>query len=208
MNGAHDLGGMLGFGKVVAEANEPVFHALWEARVFSLVMATGQHDGWNLDQDRSACENRPPAEYLKFSYYEIWLSGFSKLLGETGLLADSAKPDAAHVLRPAQVWDMVHQRGGYVRPAAAAQKFESGDGVRTRNIHPDGHTRLPRYLRGHPGEIVAVHGAHVFPDSNAQGTGEDPQWLYTVRFKASDVWGIQSRDSIHADLWEPYLEPL
>ena len=56
------------------------------------------------------------------------------------------------------------------------------------------------------GEIVAVHGAHVFPDSNAAGRGEDSQWLYTVRFAASEVWGKPSRDMIHADLWEPYLE--
>lgn len=208
MNGAHDLGGMMGFGKAVAEDNEPVFHAPWEARTFALVVATGQHGGWNLDQDRSACENRQPAEYLRFSYYEIWLAGFSKLLRETGMLADAAKPNPANVLRPGQIWDAIHERGEYVRPAPAPQKFHNGDKVRARNIHPQGHTRLPRYLRGHQGEIAAVHGAHVFPDSNAGGLGEDPRWLYTVRFKAADIWGKASRDIIHADLWEPYLEPL
>ena len=78
--------------------------------------------------------------------------------------------------------------------------------MRARLINPIGHTRLPRYLRGHAGEVVAVHGAHVFPDSNAHGGGENPQWLYTVRFRASDLWGNASRDTVHADLWEPYLE--
>ena len=85
--------------------------------------------------------------------------------------------------------------------------FAIGATVRTRNMNPAGHTRLPRYLRGHAGEIVALHGAHVFPDSNAHCKGEDPHWLYTVRFTAAEVWGNGSSDRIHADLWEPYLEP-
>jgi nitrile hydratase len=78
--------------------------------------------------------------------------------------------------------------------------------VRTRHLNPAHHTRLPRYLRGHMGEIIACHGAPVFPDSNAQGLGEDPRHLYTVRFAAAEVWGRPTRDVIHADLWEPYLE--
>ena len=97
--------------------------------------------------------------------------------------------------------------GSYERPAPKPARFASGDHVRTRNLHPHGHTRLPRYMRGHRGEIIAVHGAHVFPDSNAHGWGEDPHWLYTVRFTAQEVWGSGSPDKIHADLWEPYLEP-
>jgi nitrile hydratase subunit beta len=55
---------------------------------------------------------------------------------------------------------------------------------------------------------VAVHGTHVFPDSNAHGLGEDPQWLYTVRFSALDLWGKDTADSVSIDLWEPYLEKL
>ncbi len=50
MNGAHDLGGMMGFGPVVLEPNEPVFHAPWEARLFSLVLAAGEHGRWTLDE--------------------------------------------------------------------------------------------------------------------------------------------------------------
>ena len=68
-------------------------------------------------------------------------------------------------------------------------------------------TRLPRYLRGCPGEIVLHHGGHVFPDTNAHGKGENPQHLYTVRFAARDVWGNHANpnDFVHADLWESYL---
>ena len=83
-----------------------------------------------------------------------------------------------------------------------------GDTIRTRNINPDGHTRLPRYARGKAGEIVAVHGTHVFPDSSAHGRGEDPQWLYTVRFTGRELWGKETEDSVCIDLWEPYLEAL
>ena len=94
------------------------------------------------------------------------------------------------------------------RPSNRPQGFAPGDHVRTRSINPDGHTRLPRYARGKVGEIVAVHGTHVFPDSNAHGLGEDPQWLYTVRFTAQELWGKDTRDCVMIDLWEPYLEAL
>ena len=80
--------------------------------------------------------------------------------------------------------------------------------MRTRNINPSGHTRLPRYARGHLGEIVASHGAHVYPDSHAHGHGEDPRPVYTVRFTARELWGdaANPNDSVSLDLWEPYLE--
>jgi nitrile hydratase len=106
------------------------------------------------------------------------------------------------------VWGAVTAAGGYRRDAMAKARFAAGDTVRTLNIHPAGHTRLPRYLRGQTAEIIAVHGTHVFPDSNARGKGEDPQWLYTLRFKSGALWGNTSNDFVHADLWEPYLAPL
>ena len=61
--------------------------------------------------------------------------------------------------------------------------------MRTVNINPHTHTRLPRYARDKPGVIERVHGAHVFPDHNAHGLGEDPQWLYTVRFSGAELFG-------------------
>ena len=92
------------------------------------------------------------------------------------------------------------------RSAPRPQRFQPGDRVRTLNMHPQGHTRLPRYLRDHVGEIIVVHGCHVLPDSSAHGKGDDPHWLYAVKFSAPEVWGKSTRDSIVADLWEPYLE--
>jgi nitrile hydratase len=126
---------------------------------------------------------------------------------KTGKL-EGEKLKLATVLKPDAVMAAVTAPGTYVRDVAAKPRFQPGDRVRARNIHPLGHTRLPRYVRGHVGEIAKVHGAHVFPDSNAHGKGEDPHWLYTVRFTAQELWGSNARDLIHVELWEPYLEPV
>lgn len=205
MNGAHDVGGMMGYGPVIVEPNEPVFHHPWEARLVALAVAVGRHGGWNVDEDRRAFEDRSPVEFLNLSYYEKWLAGFSKLLADKGLLKRNA--DRSLTLKPQNVEAALRTVGDYARPAALPAKFGIGMKVRTRNMHPAGHTRLPRYLRKAAGEIAAVHGAHVYPDSNAHGRGEDPQWLYTVRFTSHEVWGNGSTGKLHADLWEPYLEP-
>jgi nitrile hydratase len=155
-----------------------------------------------------------PGDYITTSYYEHWLHGAETLLQKhrlatqdeirSGRASSPAKPVTP--TSAAAVWPAVTAHGSYQREASVPARFKPGDMVRTRNIHPETHTRLPRYLRGHIGEVITVHGAHVFPDSNAQGEGENPQWLYTIRFKASDVWGRESSDLIHADLWESYLE--
>lgn len=214
MNGAHDCGGTMGFGAVTPEADEPVFHEPWEARMFALMSAIGDVGGWTLDADRSACESMAPGSYITSSYYAHWLNGIEILLQKHGLASlteirsgkavTSAKP-----VRPtlaSDVWPAVMAHGSYRREISRLPRFAIGDHVRARNIHPSGHTRCPRYLRGVSGEIIACHGAHVFPDSNASGKGEDPQYLYTLRCSATDVWGYGTGDLIHADLWEPYLE--
>lgn len=214
MNGAHDCGGMMGFGPVRAESDEPVFHAPWEARMFALMSAVGDVGGWTLDEDRAACEAMEPGHYITSSYYEHWLSGLEQLLqkhalASTGEIASGIAAGTGKPVKPTaaeDVWAAVTAPGGYERDVASQPLFRPGDKVRTRQMNPVHHTRLPRYLRGHVGEIVTCHGAHVFPDSNSRGLGEDPRFLYTLRFRASDIWGNGSRDLIHADLWEPYLE--
>jgi nitrile hydratase subunit beta len=218
MNSIHDLGGMMGFGPVAPEPNEPVFHAEWERRLFALRLAMDAAREWNIDMSRHARESLPPTQYLSSSYYEIWLKGFIKLLIARGLASEeemttgAAKAPAkvlAHKLGAKDVAAALARGRPYNRLARSEPGFILGDRVRAKNIHPRGHTRLPRYLRGHQGEIVAVHGAYVFPDSSAAEKGEDPQWLYTVRFTAREVWGDEAKegDTICADLWEPYLEP-
>ncbi|WP_375789792.1 SH3-like domain-containing protein [Bradyrhizobium sp. Pha-3] len=95
------------------------------------------------------------------------------------------------------------------RPVSAPARFRIGDRVRAKNIHPTTHTRLPRYVRGRPGIIERLCGCHVFPDTNALQQGEYPQWLYTVRFDARDLWGPEADQllKVSVDAWEPYLEP-
>jgi nitrile hydratase len=214
MNGAHDCGAMMGFGPVTPEKNEPVFHASWEARMFALMSAVGDVGGWTLDEDRAACESMQPGHYINSSYYEHWLNGIEILLQKHGLATAQEIESGVAVGPPKRVtptpregvWPAVTAPGSYERKVNAPPLFKPGERVRARIINPRHHTRLPRYLRGHVGEIIHWHGAHVFPDSNAEGKGEDPRHLYTVRFRAADIGGNDSRDVIHADLWEPYLE--
>jgi nitrile hydratase subunit beta len=218
MEGAHDMGGVAWSGPVVPEPNEPPFHAEWERRAFALTLAMAMPGGWNIDMSRFARENRPPADYLGMSYYQIWLAGLERLMRERQLVADD-EVAAGHSLHPAKpvtriltsdgVAAMLHRGGPTEREATHPARFAAGDRVRTRMIQPPTHTRLPRYVRGHVGTIERVIGYHVFPDSNSTGAGEDPQWLYTVTFSGTELWGQQSDPTleISVDAWEPYLEP-
>jgi nitrile hydratase subunit beta len=95
------------------------------------------------------------------------------------------------------------------RDAAVSAKFKPGDHVVARNIHPAGHTRLPRYVRGRRGIIDRDHGVFVLPDTNAALAGETPQHVYSVRFTARELWGpdAPAGDALYIDLWDDYLEP-
>ena len=219
MNGAQDMGGQMGFGPVEEEPDEPVFHAEWEKRAFGLTLAMGPTGAWNGDMGRQARESLPPAEYLSSSYFAIWAKGLEKLLLQTGFVTDDelragrslapGKP-VKRVLKPDDVLRTFLDVGEPSnRPAETPARFAVGDHVITRNIHPKTHTRLPRYARAKRGVIERVHGAHVFPDSNAQGHGEAPQWLYTVRFTGLELWGDEADSTLTTsiDAWESYLEP-
>jgi nitrile hydratase len=94
-------------------------------------------------------------------------------------------------------------------PVDIRPRFAVGDAIITRNNHPRGHTRLPRYTRGKRGVINLVHGPEIFPDSNAHGRGQNPQVVYNVRFDARELWGesAEPRQTLSIDLWESYLEP-
>jgi nitrile hydratase subunit beta len=216
MNGPHDIGGMTCFGPINPESDEPRFHADWERRVLALTLAMGATGSWNIDMSRHARESLPALQYWSSSYYEIWLAGLIKLMEERGLVTEAetasgkmmaAPKPVSRVLKGEQAAAALAKGGPADRVSNQPAKFKLGDRVRAKNIHPAGHTRLPRYARGRLGEIVLVHGTHVFPDSSAHGKGDDPQWLYTVRFAARELWGQDSRDHVHIDLWEPYLEP-
>lgn len=228
MNSAHDLGGMMGFGAVAPqsdgpkspafEALAPNFHHQWEQRIFALTLAAGFTGKWNIDMSRHARESLEPSQYLSSSYYKIWLAGLEKLLLAADLISAAELAEgksltpaipAGQTLKSDAVVDMMMKGSSYEREPQGTPRFKAGDKVTSKIMHPAGHTRIPRYVRGRPGIVDRVHGCHVFPDSNAAGEGENPQWLYRIGFSARDIWGDDHpvSDRIFVDLWEPYLDP-
>jgi nitrile hydratase len=217
MNGVHDMGGMDGFGKVEAEPNEPTFHERWEGRVMAMARAIGTNGGINIDMQRFSREILPPVTYLASSYYEKWFLALEQSMIERGMIGKD-EIDTGHSLRQTPPLkrgmfamkdvDRVMTRGNFARDPAAAAAFAVGDRVRTKNINPVTHTRLPRYARGHTGTIERINGCHVFPDSSSQGKGDNPQWLYTVVFSGRDLWGADTDPSLKVSIeaFEPYLE--
>ncbi|WFU10971.1 nitrile hydratase subunit beta [Rhizobium sp. CB3090] len=217
MSGPHDLGGQMGFGPVAPEPNEPVFHAEWEKRALGITLSCGAFGAWSIDESRHARENIPPAEYLAASYYEIWMRGLETLLERHGfvtheeLRAGHSSGQGAvpkRVLKADMVAGALAKGGPCDRPVDAAPLFVVGDRVRTKNINPMGHTRLPRYARAKAGVVEAVQGSFVFPDDNAHGKGENPQWIYTVVFDGPEIWGEGADPmlTVSIDAWESYLE--
>jgi nitrile hydratase len=216
MNGVHDMGGMDGFGPIEHETNEPVFHAAWEGRIMAISRALGSLGEWNIDIGRYWIELLPPATYLNSDYYERWLARFENLLPAKDILTKAElQAGPAHgpgravkggKLAPAEIDNLTS--GSFARPAQTPPKFQVGDQVRARNIHPRTHTRLPRYVRGHTGTIERMHGCHVFPDTVVATGKEDPQWLYTVTFDGVTLWGPGAEPGlrISVEAFEPYLE--
>ncbi|MCT4557214.1 MAG: nitrile hydratase subunit beta [Pelagimonas sp.] len=220
MSRVHDMGGRFGDGPV-DPGEEPVFQESWHGRALALTLAAGALGQWNLDISRHARERLSPRDYMSFSYYEKWIAGLADLLVSRGVITrdelsggEITPSDlAARCLRAPAV-ARVLGAGGPVDRDGAAPRFQPGDRVRARgqgNVFVDGgHTRLPGYVAGKTGEIVLVHGCHVFPDAHAHGQGERPEPLYTVVFQAAEVWQNpeQAGDEITCDLWESYLEPV
>jgi nitrile hydratase len=214
---------MDGFGAIQRESDEPVFHEPWESRVFGISMVGGGLPPITLDARRHGLERLPPVQYLSSSYYERWLARIDAALVEAGTLTReeidrrmqefAAEPDLPmpHREDPARadgIASTVRAGRPVTRKIRQKPRFAVGDKIVTRNLNLHGHTRLPRYTRGKHGVIVAHHGAHVFPDTNAHGLGENPQHLYTVRIAMRELWGgsAETNGSVLIDLWESYLE--
>lgn len=216
MNGVHDMGGMHGFGKVEPEPNEPPFHAEWEARVLAMQRAMRFTRAWNIDMSRDALERLPAHVYLAASYYHRWALGLEGNALEKGLI-DADEVTAGHALRPGKPVKRMTKddiggaftRGSFSRETSTSPRFKPGDRVRTKNANPPSHTRLPRYARGRVGVVEAVRGCHVFPDSVTTSGGENPQWLYTVKFEGRELWGEGADPNlkVSVEAFEPYLEP-
>ncbi len=212
MNGPHDMGGMQCYGPVEPEQNEPVFHGDWEKRALAMTVAMGFAGQWNLDISRFARESLPYDFYLTKSYYQIWIAGLQKLMLERGMVTcselESGKLEipGIEIKRVVSGYEMTAalDAGGPVdREAILEPGFAIGEQVRAININPQGHTRLPRYVRGKVGEIIGVQGCHVFPDSNSKSEGENPEWLYSVAFDGQELFGFDAEEgnTVMADCW-------
>jgi nitrile hydratase len=216
MNGIHDMGGMQDMGPIEVEKNEPVFHALWEARVYAMnraMAATGKLKGGL----RPAIESLSALDYLRMSYYEKWLHSVVERMVAGGAVTraelESGAPAPGSTKSTPAV--LAADVPGFMRriPPRRSEKiaalFQIGDHVRARNINPPTHTRLPRYARGKPGVIEHDRGVTALPDTSVYGQGDKPQHVYSVRFAARDLWGggAMVQDAVYIDLWEDYLEP-
>ena len=181
------MGGMHGFGRVVVEEDEPVFHEVWEGRVRGLMRELMRKGMFNLDEFRHATERLPPAVYLGSSYYEKWFHSVELLLTEKNFELPEPVPGPDTHVDPL---------------------FSPGDRVVTRNHHPAGHTRLPRYARGKQGVVESVHGPSLLADTHALRRGRNWEPVYTVVFSAEELWGASAEpnQTVSLDLWQTHLE--
>lgn len=224
MTRVHDMGGRFGDGPINPEAEDaPIFAEDWHARALAVTLASGFLGQWNIDTSRHAREQLSPKDYIRFSYYEKWISGLADLLVAKGVLtledlrgetSAGDHPLADRMLKAQAVAAALSKGGPADRNSNIAVQFEVGQMVKTvrpaaNRLVDGGHTRLPTYAAGAQGRIVRLHGTHVLPDSNAHGLGEAPEPLYAVSFLASELWADPEhpKDQVVLDLWQSYLEP-
>ena len=224
MDGVHDMGGVKArFGVIEREENEPVFHEEWESRVYGMRRAVGSV--FRLGASRRAIETLSPDFYLSSSYYEKWLEAFIKNLTEKGMITPAefearladfvAQPDkpATESMNPAKAEQVTSCmfRKSIVRqyPKNEVPLFKPNDVVIVRDLHPQGHIRLPGYLRGKTGVIERYNGYYDIHDhEHSDEPQPPPEPLYSVSFEMTDIWGAQAESGrIVADLTESDLEP-
>ena len=216
-----DMGGTEGWGPVFPpRVDEPVFPEPWQARAFALTLLSNQLAGGNVDAFRHAIERLDQTAYLDDGYFGRWLNGAELMLTENALLAPGAIHARARNLRGEQVDEPPMPEpavgehhppaaDGSLRTVDAAPAFAPGDVVRAKNTSPAGHTRLPRYVRGRTGVVALTQPAFVFPDTNADFEGENPQYVYTVNFDSHELWGADTDADpfvLTIEMFESYLE--
>ncbi|WP_113704087.1 nitrile hydratase subunit beta [Nonomuraea lactucae] len=216
--GIHDMGGTEGWGPApVPRPDEPVFAERWQARAFALALLSMRLSGTNLNAFRHAMNRLDRRDYLDDGYYGRWLHGAENLLLDSSIIAPgtvearAANLSGASAEEPAPPEpnrpDYAPAAAGSLREVSSEPRFAVGSAVRARTFDPPGHTRLPRYVMGHTGAVVIVQPAQVLPDTNAHFQGENPQWVYTVRFASAELFGPAAEPfALNVDLCEDYLE--
>jgi nitrile hydratase beta subunit len=217
MNGVHDMGGMQDMGPIEYEKIEPVFHADWEGRVYTMNAAMAATGKLKMVSIRPPIESLTAFDYLRMSYFErIFTSLTERMVASAVVSRDEiengrpAKGSAKSVpaLSAADVPAFM-RRIPPRRNDPVAPRFQIGQHVRTLNINPVTLTRLPRYARGKVGTIERDRGVAAFLDTSVYGLGDKPQHVSSVRFSARELWGMEAppQDAVYLDLWDDYLEP-
>lgn len=218
MDGIHDMGGRHGFGQVEKPTDAPPFAEPWEGKAFALGILAIRAAGANMHAFRHAIDRVPPREYLT-EYYNRYTIGAQILLEDSGIVtgeevrARAARLSGQDVPEPAPPEphkpQMPSGGPGNLRSVDTPPAFAVGDRVRTADLDPVGHTRLPRYVRRRAGIVTAMRPSQVFPDTAAHFVGENPQHCYTVQFDSRELWGPDAEPfRLSIDLFEPYLEPI
>ena len=221
MDGVHDMGGMHGFGPVVEPGGELAYHERWEPRVFAIQMLVGLEGLGAGPGGRPVREGMDPAHYLAASYYERWLYSAEQRLLRKGTIApgevegaierlDAGESVPGHQDAAMAERIVAHLRSVYPMDTPPADaRFGPGQRVRVKRMHPAGHTRCPRYVRGADGVVECVRGAEGLPDRAVYGEQVAPEPVYSVAFRSLDLWGPSEETSwtVLLDLWDSYLEP-
>jgi nitrile hydratase len=221
MDGVHDMGGMHGFGKVVEPGDELAYHERWEPRVFAIQMLVGLQGLCAGPGGRVVREEMDPARYLAASYYERWLYSTEQRLLCAGTIARGDVEAMIDRLGTGETIPEHHDAAMAERmledlrtpmpmdPPHSEARFGAGQRVRVKRMHPSGHTRCPRYVRGAVGVVQAVRGADPLPDRAEYGEKIDREAVYSVAFSSQELWGPGDDPTwtVSLDLWDSYLDP-
>jgi nitrile hydratase subunit beta len=202
MDGMHDLGGKEGFGPVRHAEGLAVFKAAWEPRANALYSLAVRLGIFNMDEYRHAIERMEPRHYLAAGYYERSLTGFATLCVEKGVVSREEWESLAKGLFP------LSRPGAEGRPNAFPREtFKVGDRVRVKNEFVSGHVRMPGYIRGKIGIVVAESPPYPFPDAAAHNLQVQDEPTYDVRFKTEDLWPQAADEAtVHVAVFQSYLE--
>jgi nitrile hydratase len=220
MDGVHDMGGMHGFGPVVVSGGELAYHEPWEPRVFAIQMLVGTEGLGAGPGGRAVREEMEPGDYLAASYYERWLFSAERRMERKGTIAPGEVDKMMERLQngesvPTHRDPAIAERiladlraTNPMDPPPEGSRFARGEPVRVKRMHPAGHTRCPRYVRGVCGVVESVRGADRLPDRAVYGEDVTPEPVYSVAFRSSDLWGPPDGRpwTVLLDLWESYLE--
>lgn len=204
MDGMHDLGGKQGFGRIRYSLKAQTFHEPWEKRVNALYSLAVKLGIFNMDEYRHAIERMEPRHYLSASYYERSLTSLATLCIEKGIVTREELERRAEGDFPLSS-PSAPGRGNI----ETRETLKVGDEVRVKSDYVPGHVRMPGYIRGKQGVVVAVSPAYPFPDAHAHGISATDEPTYDVCFDAEHLWPNSADPAtVHVGVFESYLEKI